>query len=101
MNKEIIRLKDGVLVEIEKNENFSQVSNIKTRMVDITFDSIKDTLTRISKPISEMVEKDDSTLKISKTEVELGLSFQGEGNIYITKIDATANLKIKMTFEKR
>ena len=38
-------------------------------------------------------------MTIAETQIELGLSFEGEGNVYVTKATAGANLTITMTLK--
>jgi hypothetical protein len=48
------------------------------------------------KPIINAWKELSEEIYIEKAEVELGLSFEGEGNIYITKSKAGANLTVKI-----
>ena len=51
------------------------------------------------KPVSSAWSEISKEVHIEQAEVELGLSFEGEGNIYITKAKAGAKLNIKLTIK--
>jgi hypothetical protein len=38
-------------------------------------------------------------MEIEQAEVEIGFSFEAEGNLYITKSKASANLTVKLTLK--
>jgi hypothetical protein len=38
---------------------------------------------------------------LEQVEIELGLSFEAEGNIYITKANLGANLTVRMTLKNK
>lgn len=40
-------------------------------------------------------------MNIEQAEIELGLSFEGEGNLYITKSKAGASLTVKLTLKPK
>lgn len=40
-------------------------------------------------------------MHIERAEIELGLSFEGEGNIYVTKATASANLVVKLQLKPK
>lgn len=40
-------------------------------------------------------------MDIERAEIELGLSFEGEGNLYVTKSSAGANLKVKLSLKPK
>lgn len=40
-------------------------------------------------------------MSIEQAEVELGLSFEGEGNLFVTKSTLGANLKIKLILKPK
>ena len=40
-------------------------------------------------------------MNIEQAEIQLGLSFEAEGNLYITKAKGNANLTIKLTLKPK
>ena len=64
-------------------------------------DKIKPIIMNAIRPLSSAWKEISQELYIDQAEVELGLSFEGEGNIYITKAKAGANLNIKLTLKSK
>jgi Trypsin-co-occurring domain 1 len=100
MNTKLIRLDDGTFVEVEVPEDQArQISGGFADKVDATFDKIKPILIKTCKPIAAALKEIDQEIKIDQAEVQIGLSFEGEGNLYITKLKASANLTIKLVIK--
>ena len=101
MATKLIELEDGTLVEAEVPDNQAQqISGGMADRVATTFEKVKPLLIKTCKPIAEAWTELSQDMEIEQAEVELGLSFEGEGNIYITKSKAGANLTVKLTFLK-
>lgn len=100
MSTKLIRLDDATLVEVEvPEEQARQISGGFADKVDATFDKIKPILVRTCKPISAAWKEINQEMNIDQVEVQVGLSFEGEGNLYITKSKASANLTIKLVLK--
>jgi hypothetical protein len=97
MPTKLIELDDGTLVEVEVLEGqVEQISGRFADKVDATFDKVRPILIRACRPIASMWNELNKDMTIEAAEVQIGLSFEGEGNIYITKSKAGANLTIKL-----
>ena len=97
MPTKLIQLEDGTLVEVTAREDdVQQISGGFADRVNTTFDNIRPLLVRICGPIMAAWQELDQDMNIERAEVELGLSFEGEGNIYVTKATAGANLTVKL-----
>ena len=102
MKTQLIRLDDETLVEIEARTNqMVEVSSSLADRVGTTLDKIQPILSRTGKPINAAWKELNQEMNIEQAEVELGLSFEGEGNLYITKSKATANLTIKLILKSK
>ncbi|NEQ99211.1 MAG: hypothetical protein F6K30_21250 [Cyanothece sp. SIO2G6] len=102
MATKLIELEDGTLVEAEVPDNQAQqISGGLADRVSTTFAKIKPLLIRTCKPIAEAWDELNQDMDIEQAEVEIGLSFEGEGNIYITKSKAGANLTVKLTLKPK
>jgi hypothetical protein len=102
MYTKIIELDDGVLVEVEVPSNQAQrVAGGFAEKVASTYDSIRPLLVKVARPIGAAWHELNKDMKIEGTEVELGLAFEGEGNIYVTKTKASANLTVKLIFKPK
>ncbi|MBN3949055.1 MAG: hypothetical protein HWQ38_22345 [Nostoc sp. NMS7] len=97
MPTKLIRLNDGTLVEVEvPDDEARQISGGLADKVDATFDKIKPILVKTCKPIASAWKELNQEMTIDKAEVQIGFSFEGEGNLYITKSKANANLTVKL-----
>jgi hypothetical protein len=83
MGSKLIRLEDGMLVEVVTAGD--EVQQISGR------DKIKPILLKTCIPIVESVKELRDKVDVEQVEVEIGLSFNAEGNIYITKTTISAN----------
>ncbi len=95
MATRLIALKDGTLIQVEVPEDQSvQIAGSLAQTVDASLDKIKPIVVKICEPIISAWEEIDKDMYIDAAEVELGLSFECEGNLYIAKSKANANLAI-------
>lgn len=97
MTTQLIRLNDGTLVEIEiAGGQPEQISGSAAVKVEGSVQQIRPTLVKVCSAIQEAWKELNKDMLIERAEVELGLSFEGEGNIYITKAKAGANLTVRL-----
>jgi hypothetical protein len=102
MATKLIELEDGTLVEIEvPPDQAQQISGGFAERVGTTFDKLQPILVRTCRPIIAAWRELNQEMHIERAEVELGLSFEGEGNIYITKTSAGANLSVKLVLKPK
>lgn len=98
MATKLIRLGDGTLVEVQAlpGEVEQIAGGRAAREVNATFEKIKPTLLQVCKPITEVWKELNQDVKMSSAEIEIGLSFAIEGDVYIAKAKSDANLKVKL-----
>src|SRR6266567_7398439 len=102
MASKLIKLKDGTLVEVEVTGNeVQQISGGVAKKVDATIDEIKPVLLNACQPIMSAVKELREDVDLEQVEVEVGLSFDIEGNIYITKAKFGANVLVRMTLKSK
>ena len=102
MATKLLKLADGVLLEIESLPNDVQlISSKQADRVQESLENIKPILIKACKPIISAWNELSQDMNIEQAEVELGLGFEGEGNIYITKAKANANLTVKLTLKPK
>ena len=102
MATKLIELNDGTLVEVEvSSDQAHQISGGFAERVGTTVDKIEPVLVKICHPIVAAWNEISKETHIEQAEVELGLSFEGEGNLYITKSKAGANLTIRLTLKPK
>jgi Trypsin-co-occurring domain 1 len=102
MGAKLIRLEDGTLVEVEVPESEVQpIAGSLADKVEATMSKIKPVLLKTCKPIAEAVKDMRDDVDLDQVEVELGLSFESEGNIYIAKAKLGANIIVRMTLTNK
>lgn len=102
MATKLIQLDDGTLVEVEaKEDEAQQISSRAAEQVSSSFDKVKPLLKKAVEPISEVWQELDKDVQIDQAEVTLNFSFEGEGNVYITKAKAGANLSVKLILKPK
>lgn len=100
MATKLIELGDGTLVEVEVSPDKAQpISGGFANQVNETFDKIRPTLIRTCRPIAAAWKEINQDMCIKQAEIELGFSFEGEGNLYVTKSKAGANLTVKLVLK--
>lgn len=102
MTTTLIELEDGMLLEVDvPGEHVEQISGGVAKKVNSSLDRIKPILINTCKPITEAWRELNQDMHIQEAEVELGLSFEGEGNVFVTKARAGANLTVRLVLKPR
>jgi hypothetical protein len=102
MASKLIKLEDGTLVEVEVvGDEVQQISGGLAEKVDATIDKMKPVLLKTCQPIVAALKDLREDVDLEQIEVEVGLSFDVEGNIYITKAKFGANVLVRMTLKSK
>ncbi|MCG8346309.1 MAG: hypothetical protein MI924_00830 [Chloroflexales bacterium] len=102
MATRLIRLEDGALVEVEAKPNdVQQISSDTAKRVQESIERVKPILVNVCRPVVAAWNELSQEMDIEGAEVELGLSFEAEGGIYIVRGTATANLVVKLTLKPK
>jgi hypothetical protein len=102
MATKLIKLQDGTLVEVDvPGEEVQQISGSLADKVDATLSNIKPILLKTCQPIVAALKDLRDAVDLEQVEIELGLSFEAEGNLYITKANLGANLTVRMTLKNK
>lgn len=103
MATKLIRLQDGTLLEVDIAPGEAQqiAGGSVAKKVEATFDKIKPTLINVCRPITEVWKELNKEMQVSQAEVEIGISFAVEGDVYIAKSKSDANLKIKLVLKPK
>jgi hypothetical protein len=102
MATKLIKLEDGTLVEVEvPGDEVQQIAGSLADRVDATFSKIKPVLLRTCQPIVAALKELREEVDLEQVEIELGLSFEAEGNIYITKANLGANLTVRLMLKNK
>jgi Trypsin-co-occurring domain 1 len=103
MASRYIELKDRIIVEVgSPGEGRVEMNSAILDQVDFSMKQVGDIVDRIVRPIGEsfrdMQKAVDVPIEVEKAEVEIGLSFSAEGNIFITKAKTEGSLSVKIVF---
>ena len=102
MASKLIKLEDGTLVQVEvTGKEVQQIAGGLAEKVDATINKIKPVLLKTCQPIVAAVKDLREEVDLEQVEVEVGLSFDIEGNIYITKTKFGANVLVRMTLKNK
>lgn len=97
MTTRLIRLSDETLVEVDVRESHVQdISGSFADRVSSTFERVKPILVNVCNPVVSAWGEINQKMNVQQAEIELGLNFEAEGNLYVTKSKASANLTIKL-----
>ncbi len=102
MASKLIKLQDGTLIEVEvAKDETQQISGGVAKKVDTTLEKIRPVLLKICQPIVTSVKNLREDVDLEQVEVEVALSFDLEGNIYVAKTNFGANVLVRMTLKKQ
>ena len=102
MSTKLIELEDGTLVMVEVPEDEARpISGGAADRVSESFDQIKPLLKRACKPVAEVFKELNREMEVDQAEITLGLSFEGEGRLFVAKAKAGANLNVKLTLKPK
>jgi hypothetical protein len=102
MASKLIKLEDGTLVEVEvANDEVQQIAGGVAKKVDATLEKIKPMLLKICQPVAASLKNLREDVDLEQIEVEVALSFDLEGNIYVAKTNFGANILVRMTLKKQ
>ena len=97
MASKLIQLEDDLYVEAEVDEKKAkEISGGSADRVESSFEKIKPILLKTCRPIAETWKELNKEMTVGQAEIELGLSFEGEGNLFITKAKTAANIRVKL-----
>jgi hypothetical protein len=102
MATKLIQLQDGTFVEVEvPGEEYHQISSKLADRVAAALDNIQPAILKVCQPIANTWKDMGDNVVFEQAEIEFGLSFEGEGNLYITRAKTAANLTVKLTIKPR
>ena len=102
MSTKLIQLEDDTLVEVEVPPDQAQpISGGLANRVNASFDKIKPVLLKTCQTLIGSLKEISENVPVERSEIELGLSFEAEGNLYVTKSKGGANLIIKLVLKPK
>jgi len=98
MAKTLIKLEDGILVEVEDNTNrIENINGGSAQKVASNIGIIEPLLKKVIAPIKNTFNEMNKEMNMEKAEVELGFAFEGKGDLFLVSGTAKANLTVKIT----
>ena len=104
MATKLIPLDDGdFFIEAEIiDDGYSPISGrAKNEKNTASFSRIKPLLIRVIHSIGSAWKEINKDMLVESAEVELGLTFESEGNIFISKASTSANLVVKLKLKPK
>ena len=104
MSKKLIELNNGLLMEVDALHHEIEAMSSNSDMVekvDKSMQSVKEMLIKSVEPIIQAYEVLNQDVILEKAEVEIGIGFSAEGNIFIAKGKGSANLKVKLVLSPK
>jgi hypothetical protein len=98
MTTSLIQLADGILVEVDvRDDQARPISGGLARRVAATIEKVIPILAEVGRSVAEASAIAFQDKGVCETEVEVGLSFEAEGQLYIARSQAAANLVVRMS----
>jgi hypothetical protein len=96
MSTKLIRLDDDILIEVEAEQTeYYPISSLAERIERSFEDSIRPALVKVCHHVMASWRQLDPALGFQQAEIEFGLSFEAEGNLFISKATTGANLQVR------
>lgn len=97
MGTRLIELSDGVRVEVEGIPGEAEeVSGIAARRVSSSLDKIGPLLDRLCEVAAKSWSKPHAAAEVEHAELEVGIGFEGEGDLYIARLRGSANIVVRL-----
>jgi hypothetical protein len=102
MPTKLVKLQDGILVEVEvPPDEAQQISGGAADTVSASLDQIKPIILKTAQPIMEAWGDLAKGSDVDHVQVELGLSFEGQGNLYVAKEKEAATITVSVELRPR
>ncbi len=100
MPTRLIPLQVGTPVEaLTPLDHAREIAGGLAEKVSASLEDLKPLLVRVACPVLAAWREFGSDVAVEKGEIELGFSFEGEGNLYIVKAKTEATLTVKLTLK--
>ena len=107
MSKKLIELENGLLMEVEIADNDDVIQQISggegeiVKRVEKSMGTVETMLIKSVQPVINAYNVLNQDIVLEKAEVEVGIGFSAEGNIFIAKGSTSANLKVKLVLKPK
>jgi len=107
MSKKLVELENGLLMEVEMSSDDNEIQQISggdgeiVNRVEASMGMVEKVLIQSVQPIVHAYNVLNQEVVLEKAEVEIGIGFSAEGNIFIAKGSTSANLKVKLVLKPK
>ena len=104
MSKKLIELNNGLMMEVEVPESEIEMISGGDEMVSkvqASMGTVETMLIQSVEPIINTYNTLNQEVTLERAEVEIGIGFSAEGNVFIAKGSASANLKVKLVLSPK
>ena len=108
MAMKLVKLDNGLLMEVEVQEDPNGIQQINggdeneiLGRVAGSMEMVESMLIKSVEPISNAYKALNQDVTLEKAEIEIGIGFSAEGNIFIAKGKGSANLKVKLVLSPK
>ena len=107
MSKKLIELENGLLMEVEIAEDDDGIQQISggegeiVNRVEKSMGTVEKMLIQSVQPVVNAYNILNQDIVLEKAEVEIGIGFSAEGNIFVAKGSTNANLKVKLVLKPK
>jgi len=104
MSKKLIELENGLMLEVEVPQ--SEIEMISgggdlVQRVEGSMGIVEKMLIQSVEPIVNAYTQLNQEVVLDTAEVEIGIGFSAEGNVFVAKGSANANLKVKLVLKPK
>lgn len=104
MAKKLIELDNGLMMEVDVPEDEIQMisgGDDLISKVESSMGTVENMLLQSVQPIINTYNALNQEVTLEKAEVEIGIGFSAEGNVFVAKGSASANLKVKLVLSPK
>lgn len=101
MDTELIQLDDGLFVEIATTDGPQPISSKLAKKVKGAISNLEPVIADLCGPIAKLWKSVPDDVTLEEASVEVGVGFEAEGNIYVTKAKGSANLTVTLKFKPK
>ena len=104
MAKKLIALENGLVMEVDVPESEIEMISSSGNVVEkvkASMGTVETILVQSVEPIVNAYGALSQKIELEKAEVEIGIGFSAEGNIFVAKGNANANLKVKLVLKPK
>lgn len=101
MHSRLIELADGIYVEVTAASGEpEEVSGRLAKKVDASLDKLVPVLNRLCAIAGQVLTSEGNGPRPDSAEVEFGIGFEGEGDLYLAKLRTSANVIIRLSIKR-